>query len=271
MATTQAIYRDADLPIDAASGRPPRADDRRGEGRPAGFRLVLRARRRRPTSIRRAGRPPASAPASARSPAWPAPPTSCADEVAAVANEIQRFLLEETRLGIPAILHEEIAPRPARPRRAVVPAIDRGGGRPGTRRWSRRWPTTVRRRMLRDRAPGTRLAPVLDVTRDPRWGRIEETYGEDPYLAAELGCAYIRGLQGDGPERRRDGDRQAHGRPRPGGGRPQPGAGPPRSARDARRTALPVRGGRPDDRHRRASCRPTATSTASRATPRMSC
>ena len=40
------------------------------------------------------------------------------------------------------------------------------------------------------------LAPVLDVTRDPRWGRIEETYGEDPYLAAELGCAYIRGIQG---------------------------------------------------------------------------
>ena len=36
------------------------------------------------------------------------------------------------------------------------------------------------------------LAPVLDIARDPRWGRIEETYGEDPYLAAELGCAYIR-------------------------------------------------------------------------------
>jgi beta-glucosidase len=38
---------------------------------------------------------------------------------------------------------------------------------------------------------------VLDVTRDPRWGRIEETYGEDPYLAAELGCAYVRGIQGE--------------------------------------------------------------------------
>ena len=56
-------------------------------------------------------------------------------------------------------------------------------------------PATIRRRML---ATGARhaLAPVLDIARDPRWGRIEETYGEDPYLAAELGSAYIRGLQG---------------------------------------------------------------------------
>ena len=41
------------------------------------------------------------------------------------------------------------------------------------------------------------LAPVLDVTRDPRWGRVEETYGEDPYLATVLGVAYTRGMQGD--------------------------------------------------------------------------
>ena len=40
------------------------------------------------------------------------------------------------------------------------------------------------------------LAPVLDIARDPRWGRIEETYGEDPYLATVLGCAYIEALQG---------------------------------------------------------------------------
>ena len=55
--------------------------------------------------------------------------------------------------------------------------------------------TTIRQRML---ATGARqaLVPVLDVTRDPRWGRIEETYGEDPYLAAALGAAYVRGLQG---------------------------------------------------------------------------
>jgi len=41
------------------------------------------------------------------------------------------------------------------------------------------------------------LAPVLDVAHDPRWGRVEETFGEDPYLIAQTGVAYIRGLQGD--------------------------------------------------------------------------
>ena len=41
------------------------------------------------------------------------------------------------------------------------------------------------------------LAPVLDIARDPRWGRVEETYGESPYLAARLGVAYVRGVQGD--------------------------------------------------------------------------
>ena len=54
---------------------------------------------------------------------------------------------------------------------------------------------TIRRRMLLTGARHA-LAPVLDIARDPRWGRIEETYGEDPYLAAELGCAYIEALQG---------------------------------------------------------------------------
>ncbi len=39
--------------------------------------------------------------------------------------------------------------------------------------------------------------PLLDVTRDPRWGRVEETFGEDPYLVSQMGIAYVRGLQGD--------------------------------------------------------------------------
>ena len=51
---------------------------------------------------------------------------------------------------------------------------------------------------LEARARGTHevLSPVLDLARDPRWGRTEETYGEDPYLARELGVAAIRGYQG---------------------------------------------------------------------------
>ena len=45
------------------------------------------------------------------------------------------------------------------------------------------------------------LAPVLDVARDPRWGRTEETFGEDPYLVAQMGVAYVRGVQGEEPRR----------------------------------------------------------------------
>ena len=115
-------------------------------------------------------------------------------EVAALANEIQHFLIDQTRLGIPAILHEEslhgLVSRDA-------PCFQQSIGAAAA--WDsalvQAMSSTIRRRML---ATGARhsLAPVLDVTRDPRWGRIEETYGEDPYLAAELGCAYVRGLQG---------------------------------------------------------------------------
>ncbi len=116
-------------------------------------------------------------------------------DVAALANEVQRFLVEETRLGVPAIIHEEslhgLVSRDA-------PCFQQSIGAAAS--WEpglvERMASTLRRRML---ATGARqsLAPVLDVTRDPRWGRIEETYGEDPYLAAELGCAYVRGIQGD--------------------------------------------------------------------------
>ncbi len=42
------------------------------------------------------------------------------------------------------------------------------------------------------------LAPVLDVVRDPRWGRVEETIGEDPYLVGTIGAAYVRGLESAG-------------------------------------------------------------------------
>ena len=41
------------------------------------------------------------------------------------------------------------------------------------------------------------LAPVLDLARDPRWGRVEEDFGEDPYLTGQLGLAYVRGAQGE--------------------------------------------------------------------------
>ncbi len=59
--------------------------------------------------------------------------------------------------------------------------------------------TTVIRRQMRAIGAHQGLAPVVDVARDARWGRIEETLGEDPYLVSRMAHAYVRGLQGDDP------------------------------------------------------------------------
>jgi beta-glucosidase len=115
---------------------------------------------------------------------------------AAIGDEIQRFLVEETRLGIPAILHEEtLHGLLARDAVSYQQAI--GAAATFDPDLIEAVAATIRERM---RSIGARLAlaPVLDLCRDPRWGRIEETYGEDPYLATELGIAYVRGLHGDG-------------------------------------------------------------------------
>jgi beta-xylosidase len=115
-------------------------------------------------------------------------------EVARVANEIQRYLIEDTRLGIPAIIHEECLHGLVA---WAAPCFQQSIGAAATfdPEVVAAMAGTIRRRML---LTGVRqaLAPVLDITRDPRWGRIEETYGEDPYLAAALGCSYVTALQG---------------------------------------------------------------------------
>ena len=115
-------------------------------------------------------------------------------DVAQTANAIQGYLVEETRLGIPAIIHEEclhglIA--------WAAPCFQQSIGAAASfdPEVVTAMADTIRRRMLLTGARHA-LAPVLDIARDPRWGRIEETYGEDPYLAAALGCAYIEALQG---------------------------------------------------------------------------
>jgi beta-glucosidase len=116
--------------------------------------------------------------------------------VALLANAIQRFLVERTRLGIPAIVHEECL-HGFVARDAVC--FPQSIGLAAT--WDAGLVETLARGLGRElRAAGAHqgLAPILDVARDPRWGRIEETYGEDPYLIAELGIAYVRGLQADG-------------------------------------------------------------------------
>jgi beta-glucosidase len=55
----------------------------------------------------------------------------------------------------------------------------------------------VTAREIRARGVSEALTPVVDVARDPRWGRIEETFGEDPYLVGEMGVAAVEGLQGE--------------------------------------------------------------------------
>jgi beta-glucosidase len=115
--------------------------------------------------------------------------------VAALANGIQRFLVEKTRLGIPAMIHEECL-HGLLARESVC--FPQSIGQAAT--WE---PGLVEKmagylgRELRSAGAHQGLAPVVDITRDPRWGRVEETYGEDPYLAAAMGVAYIRGLQGN--------------------------------------------------------------------------
>ena len=117
-----------------------------------------------------------------------------AEDAARLANEIQRFLFEETRLGIPAIVHEEICSGLMAREATVFPQAI-GVAATWDPELARDMAAVVRRQM---RAMGAHhgLSPVLDVARDPRWGRTEETFGEDPYLVARMGTAFVEGLQG---------------------------------------------------------------------------
>jgi beta-glucosidase len=116
---------------------------------------------------------------------------------AVFANAAQKWLVENTRLGIPAILHDEILhghmaqgstsfPQPI----ALASTWD---------------PEFVSRvftaAALETRARGSHqvLGPNLDLAREPRWGRTEETYGEDPYLVSRMAVAVVKALQGPGP------------------------------------------------------------------------
>jgi beta-glucosidase len=116
---------------------------------------------------------------------------------ATLANSIQRYLVEQTRLGIPAIVHEE----------SCAGYLGRGATTfPQAIGLAATWEPELIRKMAdvirqQMRAVGAHhaLAPVLDVCRDPRFGRTEETYGEDPFLISAVGTAYIQGIQGADP------------------------------------------------------------------------
>ena len=111
-------------------------------------------------------------------------------------NAIQRWTRDSTRLGIPVLFHEEALHGLQGPEATSFPqAIALASS------WN---PELVERVFgvvaaeVRARGAQQVLAPVVDVAREPRWGRIEETYGEDPFLASRLGVAAIRGFQGAG-------------------------------------------------------------------------
>ncbi len=117
-------------------------------------------------------------------------------EMANLANEIQKFFVEQTRLGIPVVFHEECLhglvakhatsyPQPI----GLASTFD---------------PEIVEKiyssiaEDARSRGVHQALTPVLDVAREPRWGRVEETFGEDPYLISRMGIAAVEGFQGNG-------------------------------------------------------------------------
>ena len=115
-------------------------------------------------------------------------------ETIAFVNAVQRYHVEQTRLGIPALFHEETA-HGYRARGATQFPIPPGLGST----WD---PDLIERAFAvvgrEGRLGGATIAlsPVLDLARDPRFGRVEEFFGEDPYHVARMGIAAVRGQQG---------------------------------------------------------------------------
>ena len=116
--------------------------------------------------------------------------------MAEFANAVQKFFREHSRLGIPVIFHEECLhglaavgatsfPQPIALASTFNPTLAEA---------------VFAQTAAETRARGAQqaLTPVVDVAREPRWGRVEETYGEDPYLVSRFGIAAVRGFQGDG-------------------------------------------------------------------------
>ena len=121
-------------------------------------------------------------------------------ETVELVNALQKFAVEETRLGIPVFFHEEGLHGYAAVGATSFPqAIGLASS------WD---PSLIREvnsvTALEIRARGAHLvlSPVVDIARDPRWGRIEETFGEDPFLVGEMGVASVLGLQGESSDGR---------------------------------------------------------------------
>lgn len=115
--------------------------------------------------------------------------------MAELTNAIQKFFLEHTRLGIPVIFHEECLHGHAAKHGTSFPQPIGLGATFNPQLVESLYAMTAEE--ARVRGTHQALTPVVDVARDPRWGRVEETFGEDPYLVTQLGMAAVRGFQGD--------------------------------------------------------------------------
>ncbi|MGA7241903.1 MAG: glycoside hydrolase family 3 N-terminal domain-containing protein [Terracidiphilus sp.] len=111
----------------------------------------------------------------------------------AQSNAIQSWVIAHNRLGIPALFVEE-----------GLHGFDLGTVFPAPINLAATWNLGIAQRTgsaiaaeARATGVGMILAPVLDLAREPRWGRVEEDFGEDPYLTGQMGLAYVRGAQGD--------------------------------------------------------------------------
>jgi beta-glucosidase len=116
-------------------------------------------------------------------------------QMAELTNAIQKFFLENSRLGIPVIFHEECLHGHAAPGGTSFPQPIALGATFNPDLVEKLFEMTALEARLRGAHHA--LTPVVDVAREPRWGRVEETYGEDPYLVSRLGIAAVKGFQGE--------------------------------------------------------------------------
>jgi len=119
-----------------------------------------------------------------------------AGEAAEKANEIQKLAIEKTRLGIPVIIHDEAL-------HGLV--SNKATSFPQAIGLAATWNIDLMSRVAtvigkETRARGIRqvLSPVVNLARDVRWGRVEETYGEDPYLQSRMGVAFCKSIEAEG-------------------------------------------------------------------------
>jgi beta-glucosidase-like glycosyl hydrolase len=143
-----------------------------------------------PNGLGQIARPSEVGPSSAGG----APASRGPREHAEYVNAVQNWALEHTRLGIPVMFHEEALHGLAAPKATHFP-VPMG--------LASTWDPellekvmSVAAREARGRGCQEVLSPVVDLARDPRWGRTEETYGEDSYLVSRMGVAAVRGYQG---------------------------------------------------------------------------